>query len=158
MPSLSETAKDFLSQKRFAVAGVSRSGGGAPANIVYLKLRDAGYQVFPINPKAQEVEGDRCYPDLRSIPGSVDVVVVATRPEVADSIVRECSDLHISRVWMHRSFGTGSVADSAVDYCRENNIRVIAGGCPMMFCEPVDFGHKCMRWILSFTGRLPKQP
>jgi predicted CoA-binding protein len=156
MTTLHETVKDFLAQERFAVVGVSRSGGEA-ANFVYRKLRDAGYQVFPVNPKTQEVEGVPCYPDLKSLPGSVDVVVVATHPKVTDDVVRECGEMGISRVWMHRSFGAGSVSDSAVSFCRDHKIQVIAGGCPMMFCEPVDFGHKCMRWILNLTGGLPRQ-
>jgi hypothetical protein len=63
----------------------------------------------------------------------------------------------ISRVWLHRSFGQGSVSDPAVVFCRDNNINVIPSGCPMMFCEPVDFGHKCMRWPLNLTGGLQKQ-
>ena len=156
MPTLREAVEDFLAQKRIAVAGVSRSGGH-PANSVYRKLRNAGYQVFPTNPNAKEVEGDTCYPDLTSIPNGVDGVVIATPPRVTERIVRECAETGISRVWMHRSFGEGSVSKEAVSFCRENNITVIPGGCPMMFCDPVDIGHKCMRWFLGMTGRLPKQ-
>jgi hypothetical protein len=156
MPTLKEAVDDFLAQKRIAVAGVSRSGGEA-ANTVYRKLRGAGYQVFAVNPSADEVEGDTCYPNLKSIPGGVEAVVIATSPEVTESVVRDCAEQDISRVWMHRSFGKGSVSQAAADFCRDNNITVIPGGCPMMFCTPVDFGHRCMRWILNLTGGLPKQ-
>lgn len=155
MSELREAVESFLAQKRIAVAGVSRSKNEA-ANIVYRKLRDSGYQVFPVNPNASELEGETCYADLKSVPGGVDAVVIATHPRVAGQIVRECAELGISHVWMHRSFGRGSVSDDAVGYCREHGIRVIPGGCPMMFCEPVDFGHKCMRWISKLTGGLPK--
>jgi hypothetical protein len=153
---MNPTIENFLAQKRIAVAGVSRNPNGAVANLIYRKLREAGYEVFPINPKAERVEGDRCYADLKSIPQPVDGVVIATTPAVAERIVRECAAVGVSRVWMHRSFGTGSVSETAVKFCNENNITVIAGGCPMMFCEPVDFGHKCMRWILKWSGGLPK--
>ena len=156
MPTMNEAVETFLAQKRIAVAGVSRNKSEA-ANIVYRKLRASGYEVFPVNPNAQTVEGDNCYPDLGSVPGGVDGVVIATHPAVTEQVVRECADLGVSRVWMHRSFGQGSVSESAVDYCREKEIEVIAGGCPMMFCRPVDFGHKCMRWVLSVTGGLPKE-
>ncbi|MGD2216179.1 MAG: CoA-binding protein [Gemmatimonadales bacterium] len=153
---MQEAVQRFLAQKRIAVAGVSRNKSEA-ANVVYRKLRASGYEVFPVNPNAETVEGDACYPDLKSVPGGVDGVVIATRPAVTEQVVRECADLGVSRVWMHRSFGQGSVSESAVGYCRENGIEVIPGGCPMMFCQPVDFGHRCMRWILSVTGGLPKQ-
>lgn len=148
--------QDFLAQKRIAIAGVSRHPQGEAANVVYRKLREAGYQVFPINPNAERVEGDRCYPNLKSISPPVDAVVIATRPEAAEQLVHECAEIGVSRVWMHRSFGPGSVSDAATQFCRDNQITVIPGGCPMMFCQPVDFGHKCMRWILNLTGGLPK--
>jgi hypothetical protein len=148
--------EDFLAQKRIAVAGVSRNPQGEAANVIYRKLRAAGYEVFPVNPHAERVEGDRCYPDLKSIPPPVQGVVIATRPEAAEQLVHECADIGVSRVWMHRSFGTGSVSETATKFCRDHDIAVIPGGCPMMFCQPVDFGHKCMRWILSVTGGLPQ--
>jgi predicted CoA-binding protein len=156
MATMKEAVEAFLAQKRIAVAGVSRNKNEA-ANIVYRKLRSSGYEVFAVNPNAETVEGDSCYPDLRSVPGGVDGVVIATRPDVTEHVVRECAELGVPRVWMHRSFGEGSVSEGAVEYCREKGIDVIAGGCPMMFCQPVDFGHKCMRWILNLTGGLPKE-
>jgi len=155
MSRLDALVKDFLAQKRIAVAGVSRDTNQA-ANTVYKKLRGAGYQVFALNPNAQEVEGDACYPDLKALPEKADGIVISTPPEAADQIVRQCAEVGISRVWLHRSFGEGSVSPTAVKFCEENNISVIAGGCPMMFCKPVDFGHTCMRWALRLTGGLPK--
>jgi hypothetical protein len=151
-----EATREFLAQKSIAVAGVSRTEVDA-ANLVYRKLRSLGYQVFAVNPNAATVEGDPCYPDLKSIPAALDGVVIATRPEVAEQIVQECAELGITRVWLHRSFGAGSVSPKAVAFCHEHGITVIPGGCPQMFCEAADFGHRCMRWVLNVTGGLPRQ-
>jgi predicted CoA-binding protein len=156
MSTLNDLVADFLAQKRIAVVGVSRSGDVA-ANSIYKKLREAGYQVFAVNPKTEEVEGDKCYPNLQAIPNGVDGVVIGTHPRVTEQIVRDCAESGVSRVWIHRSFGQGSFSEAAVEYCQEHNITVIPAGCPMMFCQPVDFGHKCMRWVLNLTGGLPKQ-
>ncbi|MCK6621428.1 MAG: CoA-binding protein [Calditrichaceae bacterium] len=156
MPALKEKIADFLAQKRIAVAGVSRDPKGSAANLIYQKLKQSGYEVFALNPQADSVEGERCYPDVKSIAQGVDGVVIVTRPEAAERIVRECAEAGVPRVWMHRSFGAGSVSEAAAQFCAEHNISVIAGACPMMFCPPVDFGHKCMRWILGATGKLPK--
>ena len=145
----------FLAQKRIAVAGVSRSSD-QPANLNYRKLREQGHQVFAVNPRAEKVEGDPCYSDLSAVPGPIDAVLVATAPDATLAVVRECVDLGITRVWMHRSFGQGSVNDEAVALCREHGIAVIPGGCPMMFRAPVDVGHRCMRWLLRLTGGLPR--
>ncbi len=156
MPTLKDAVADFLAQKRIAVAGVSRSSSQA-ANMVYRTLRDRDYETFAVNPVTDEVEGDACYADLSSIPGGVDAVLIATTPRVAESVVRECANLGISRVWLHRSFGEGSVSDEAAEYCRSHNITVIAGGCPKMFVEGADLAHRCMRLAVSLTGGLPRE-
>ncbi len=154
MTRASATIEDFLAQRRIAVAGVSRNKNEA-ANAVYRKLRGAGYEVFAVNPNAQEVEGDTCFADLSSVPGGVDGVVIATHPAVSEQVARGCAEAGVTRVWIHRSFGQGSVSEEAVRVCKENGIAVIAGGCPLMFCEPVDIAHRCMRWFLGVRGRLP---
>jgi predicted CoA-binding protein len=157
MLTLEDKVTDFLNQKRIAVAGVSRTKQ-SPANLIYNKLKGAGYQVFAVNPNTATFQSDPCYADLKSITEGIDGVVIVTRPELTAEIVRQCADAGVSRVWMHQSFskGTTSVSDDAVRFCKEHSISVIDGACPMMFCHPVDFGHKCMRWVLHLTGGLPK--
>jgi len=131
MSTLKEAVDEFMTLDRIAVTGVSRSGKEA-ANAINKKMKGAGYTVFPTNPNADEVEGDSCFPDLKSIPEGVNGVVIATHPKDALDIVKECFQL-------------------------VNDIKVIPGGCPMMFVEKVDVGHKCMRWFLGVTGSLPKK-
>lgn len=155
--SLETKVHDFLAQKRIAVAGVSRNKSHHPAgNLIYRRLKKTGHEVFAVNPNMQSFEGDRCYPDLRSIPGGVDGVVIITRPETTEQIVRDCDTAGVRRVWMHQSMAKGSsVSPEAVEFCRQHGISVIAGACPMMFGEGVDFGHTCMRWMMKLTGGLP---
>jgi predicted CoA-binding protein len=155
MPNVPDTVAQFLSGRRIAVAGVSRESGQA-ANAVYRKLLDSGHEALPINPNASEVEGVRCYPDVGSIPGPIDGVVVATHRDVAADLVRQCADHGVRRVWFHRSFGQGSVSEEAILECRARGIECIVGGCPLMYCEPVDLGHRCMRWWLGRQGRIPR--
>jgi predicted CoA-binding protein len=157
LDTLDARVDDFLAQKRIAIAGVSRNKGTHPAgNLIYHRLKTTGHEVFAVNPHMQNFEGDRCYPDLRSIPGGVDGVVIITRPELTDRIVQDCVDAGVHRVWMHQSLGKGtSVSPAAVEYCRAHDISVIAGACPMMFGDGVDFGHTCMRWILKISRGLP---
>ena len=110
MPKIKEAASDSWAHRRVAVTGVSRHPGEHGGNVVYQRLRERGYEVFAVNPNADEVEGDRCYHDLGSIPGGVEAVVIATRPEIADETMRECDELGIEHVWMHRGPGAGSVS------------------------------------------------
>lgn len=155
MIPVKQAAQEFLAQKRIAVTGVSRSPKDHGANVVYKRLRDRGYTVFAINPHAEEVEGDRCYQDLASVPGGVEGVVIATSPAHADSTMREAVDLHIDHVWMHRGPGAGSVSEEATRYGRAHGVTVIDGGCPCMFDPTADTGHKVMH--LLGMGHLPKK-
>jgi predicted CoA-binding protein len=157
MTKIKDAASEFLANKRVAVTGVSRHPKDHGSNVVYKRLRERGYDVFAVNPNTDEIEGDRCYHDLRSIPGGVDAVVIATKPETAEDTMRECDDLGIKHVWMHRGPGPGSVSEAAAQYGRQHGIAVIDGGCPCMFNPTADFGHKVMRVMFKLNGNVPKE-
>jgi predicted CoA-binding protein len=154
---IAEAAAEFLANRRIAVTGVSRTPAGHGGNVVYQRLRERGYEVFAVNPGADEVEGDPCFRDLASIPGGVQAVVIATRPETASSTMRECVELGIEHVWMHRAFGAGSVSAEAAGYGRERGISVIDGGCPLMFGPASDGGHRTMRFFCTLAGTVPRR-
>lgn len=154
MVQVPKAVSEFLGGKRFAVAGVSRSGN-LPANAIFRRLRDSGYDAIPVNPSATSVEDVPCYPDLGSIPGKVDGVIVATHPDVSLQLVRQCADVGVKNVWFHRSFGSGSVSDAAVEECGKLGISCLVGGCPLMYCGPVDPFHRLMRWWLGLRRRIP---
>ena len=156
MQKTKDVATEFLDHKRVAVTGVSRHPESHGSNVVYKRLRDRGYEVFAVNPNADAVEGDHCYQDLKSVPGGVDWVVIGTRPETAEDTMRECVDLGITRVWMHRSFGAGSVSNTATAYGRDHGVRVIDGGCPCMYDPTADPGHKVMKAMLTLTRKMPR--
>ncbi len=156
MTSIKEAATEFLSQRRIAVTGVSRDPANHGSNVVYSRLRDRGYEVFAVNPNAEEVEGDKSYPSLASIPGGVDAVVIGTKAETGEQTIEECAELGIKHVWMHKAFGPGSVSEKAVDYGRSAGIQVIDGACPCMFDPTADGGHKVMRVMLNLAGKLPR--
>lgn len=156
MDPIKAAATAFLDQRRVAVTGVSRQGRDHGSNTVYRRLRDRGYDVFAINPNADEVEGDLCYPDLKSVPGGVEAVVIGTRPEVAEQTMRDCVELGIGHVWMHRGPGPGSVSPEAARYGREHGVKVIDGGCPLMFDPAADLVHKAMRVVFAGLGKVPR--
>lgn len=160
MAKIDELVKDFLAQKKIAVVGVSdkRETG---CNLSYKKFKDAGYQVYGVNPRITTFEGDPCYPDLKSLPEKPEAVFILTNPKVTEQIVQECVDLGVKHVWMHCMMGTkpglatsmSSVSDEAVKMCRENGIAVIPGTCPNQFLKP-DFAHGMMRGLWRTFGFL----
>jgi predicted CoA-binding protein len=157
MESVKTAAEEFLSHRRVAVTGVSRNAGSHGSNVVYQRLKQRGYDVYAVNPNTESVEGDRAYPDLHAIPGGVEAVVIGTRPERALATVQECEELGIKDVWMHRSFGGGSVSDQATAYGREHGMTVIDGGCPLMFEPTSDPGHKVIKLVCRMNHHLPSK-
>ena len=155
MTTLREAAEEFLAQPRIAVAGVSRDPK-QPANLIYRRLRDTGHEVYAVNPAAERVEGDRAYASARELPEGVDGVVVVTPPEAAVGIVEDCAAAGIPRVWLPRGLGPGSSSPEAVRRGAELGVSVIPGGCPNMFGETSDPGHRCILAMLRVGGRIPR--
>ena len=152
-----DAATEFLALTRVAVTGVSANPSGHGSNAVYTRMRDRGYEVFPVNPNSPSAEGDKTYPDLRSVPDGVQAVVIGTRPDRAGATMQEAIDLGITHVWMHRAFGSGSVSDPATALGRSSGVTVIDGGCPLMFGPTSDGGHRFMCTLLTMAGKVPKQ-
>ncbi len=160
MSKMDDLVRDFLVQKKIAVVGVSdkRETG---CNLNYKKFKDAGYQVYAVNPHISIYDGNPCYPDLKSVPDELDAVFILANPKVTEQIVRQCVDLGIKHVWMHCMMGTKpglaasmtSVSDEAVKLCQGNGIAVIPGTCPNQFLNP-DFGHAMMRGLWKMLGFL----
>ena len=144
--------EDFLAQRRIAVAGYSTQKN-QPANAIYDRLEKNGYEVYAINPKAQEVDDVPCYPDLHALPVRPDAVMICTPPGATRQVLEDCHQLGISRAWIHRSIDQGSYDESAERYAREKGIALIPIGCPMMHLEP-DIFHRCMRWVMDWRGKL----
>lgn len=153
--NLDRAVDRFMAARRIAVAGFSRHPQ-SPANLVYRRLAAAGHEVFAVNPAASEIDGETCHPDLKSIPGALEAVFVATAPRATEQVVRECADFGIGQVWIHRAFGHGSCSAEAARLCHERGISLIDGACPLMFYPPVDIFHRCFRTVLRLTGGLPR--
>jgi uncharacterized protein len=153
MSAFLEAAAAFLTHRRVAVAGLSRDKPN-PGNFIYRRLKQQGFDVFPVHPEARVIEGDACYPSLAEVPGGVDAVIVATHPDVTTQVVKDCVAAGVRNVWLHRSVGAGSVSAEAIALCEKHGVALLDGGCPLMVLEP-DIVHRCMRWLLDARGRLP---
>ncbi len=140
-----ESVTNFLAGHRLAVVGASdeRSNfGGA----IYRELLEHGYEPVAVNPNATSVGGDPCYPDLASVPGAVDGVIVMVGPTAAVDLVRSAIDRGIQRVWLFKGLGApGSMSEEAAALCHQAGVEVVEGACPMMFLEPVGWFHRIHR-------------
>jgi predicted CoA-binding protein len=157
MVAVKDAAAEFLQARRIAVTGVSRTPGSHGGNAVFQGLRKRGFEVFAVNPNADQVEGGRSYHSISEIPNGVDAVVIAAAPGTAQGTVEECERLGIRKVWLHRSIGGGSVSQPAAQYARDHGLNVICGGCPLMFGADADRGHRMMRVVCTWTGAVPRK-
>jgi uncharacterized protein len=154
MTSVPAAIAAFLAGKPIVVAGVSRSGK-APANAIFRRLRAGGYEPIPVNPKASEIEGQTCYLNVESVPGPIHGVMVVTHPSNSADVARAALERGVKHIWFHRSFGEGSVSAEALAICRAGGVEPIVGGCPLMYCPPIDPGHRLFRWWLRMQHRVP---
>lgn len=124
---MEQLVKDFLSQKSFAVAGSFRNQS-KHAYRIFKTLREKGYQVYPVNPGMSEVEGVRCYSNVKDIPEAVDVMNIVTPAKITANIVRDCKERSISRVWIQ----PGAESKEVIEFCQNNKIEIIHGLCVML--------------------------
>ncbi|HVN54251.1 MAG TPA: CoA-binding protein [Anaerolineaceae bacterium] len=141
---------DFLSQPALAIVGVSR-GGKKFGNAILRELKSSGYKVYPVHPAAETLEGERCYPNLKSLPETVGGVVVVVPPAQSEKVVRDAAEAGIPRIW----FQQGAESDAAVQAAQASGMRVVSGECILMFANSPVFFHKIHRFVNRVVGKLP---
>jgi predicted CoA-binding protein len=143
--------QNFLSQKSLAVIGVSRNNKEF-ANSAYRLLKSRGYTVYPINPFTEQVEGDRCYPNIKLLPERVNAALVMLPPEKTMKVLPEITEAGVEHVWLQQQ----TDSPQAIQFCKDRKINVVYGECIMMFSEPLTFPHGLHRWGKKVFGSLPK--
>jgi hypothetical protein len=141
----------FVAQKHLAVVGVSRSGKKF-GNMAYRELKSRGYQVYPVHPSAQTLEGDRAYASMKDLPAGIGGVVAIVPPASTVKVVDEAHAAGIPRIWMQQ----GSESKEALRLCQDYGMEEVHGECILMFAEPVSFGHRLHRWVKGLLGGMPR--
>jgi len=141
LPIARDNANDFLAHKRLALVGLSRNPKDF-SRYIYNELRQRGYDVVPVNPNVEEVDGVRCFARLQDVAPPVEGALVMTAANQSEGVVHDCAEAGIDRVWLHRGAGAGSVSQAAVDFCEKRGMRLVAGYCPYMFLSKASFFHR----------------
>ncbi|MBI4295140.1 MAG: CoA-binding protein [Chloroflexi bacterium] len=142
---------DFLAQRKLAVVGVFRSGKGF-GNAACKELKTKGYRLFAINPRAESIGSERCYPSLSALPEPVDGVLVVVSPAETEQVVRDAAAAGIRRVWLQQ----GARSEAAVRFCQDNGISVVHGECILMLAQPTALYHRMHRLVWRLLGKLPR--
>lgn len=125
----------MLDAEVFAVAGASRDTEKYGYKVFH-DLKRAGKTVYAVNPHADTVDGDPCYPSLFALPEVPQVVSVVTSPAATETVVRECAARGIRHIWMQ----PGAESTAAIQFCHDNGIAVVAGSpCILVGLRTHDF-------------------
>ncbi len=141
----------FVAEKTLAVAGLSRDEKSFSA-AAFKELRTKGYKLYPVNPNASTILGEKCYPSVSALPGKVGGVLVFTSPAHTEKVVREAAAAGIRRIWIQQ----GAQSEAAVRFCADNKLPAVTKQCIMMFVEPVSSIHAFHRWVKKLFGGMPR--
>lgn len=142
--------EDFVAQPTLAVVGVSSKGQGF-GNMAMKELKTKGYHMIPVHPTAQTLEGERCYPNLTSLPEKPGGLLISVTPSQTEKVVREAHAAGITRIWLQQ----GAQSPDAIQYCEQNGLSVVHGKCIMMYAKPGGM-HKFHHWVNGLFGVLYK--
>jgi predicted CoA-binding protein len=151
-----DVINDFLAQKRIAIVGISRDRASTSVALCE-ELHRRGYDIVPVNPNVTEFSGQRCFSRVQDIEPPVQAALLMTPPEVTETVVRDCDEAGVRRIWMYRGLGKGSVSLAAIAFCRDRGIQVVPGQCPFMFLPEAAGVHRFHGFIRKITGRYPRQ-
>lgn len=147
--------QEFLQGKRIALVGVSSH----PEDFSRFMMREllrCGYDVIPVHPGIEEIEGRKAFARVQDIPEPVDGALVMTNPEVSKQIAQDCVEAGIRRIWLHKGLGgAGAVSKEAVSFCQEQQLDVVAGQCPLMFLEKPAWFHRAHAALKKIAHTYP---
>jgi len=146
-----ESIEIFLESRKIAVAGVSantKKFGYA----VFNELRQKGFDICPINPKLEELDGIKCYASVNQIPDGYQKLFIVTPKTETDRIIEDAARKGIKHIWVQQMSNTTETKKIAKD----NGVELIDKECIFMFAEPVNSIHKFHRGLWKLFGLLPK--
>ena len=151
---MKQTIQSFIDEPKIAIVGASKNKDNFGKYLLE-ELTKQEYEVHPVNPKCEEINGISCVPTVKELPDDVEGAILAVPNTLTLDIVRECINSPIRRVWMVKGVGTGAYSEEAHNLCKESGIEVVYGFCPMMFFGKG--GHKFHLWIRKTFGKVPAE-
>jgi predicted CoA-binding protein len=137
----------FWTHSSFAFVGHSAKKGFP--RISYAEAKRSGKKVFAVDASVDEIDGDKTYPDLRSLPDKVDGVVVEVPREETLEWVRQAADAGIKNVWVHMNRDT----PEAVEFARQKGLNILTGTCAVMYVSQGFTYHSIHKWVNKLFGK-----
>jgi len=141
----------FLAPRKMAVAGASRNPkkfGG----YVFAELKQKGFELYPINPNADEIQGVKCFKSVEELPADVTHLLILTPKTQTEEVSQAAAKKGFEMVWIQQTSDT----PEALKAFDDAKIPVISKKCIMMFASPVKGGHSFHRFFVKAFGGYPK--
>jgi uncharacterized protein len=146
--------QDFLALRRIAMVGVSRHTQDF-SRALFREMCTRGYDMVPVNPAANEIEGKECFENLQVVKPPVEGALIMTPSYETVRVVQDCIEANIGKVWLYRAGGQGAASPEAVTLCKQYGAQVVEGHCPFMFFPSTNFIHRAHGFLLKLGGRYP---
>src|SRR4030095_2787893 len=139
---------EFIKLNTFAIIGVSAKKKKF-GNEIMKQMLKCGLKIYSVHRNAIEIDGERCYPDLESLPEKPEGVIISIKPAETEKAVKDIAHSGIKHIWMQQ----GSESKTAIEYCNAHGIKVISKQCMLMFINNSGFLHSFHKWIWGFSNR-----
>lgn len=136
----------FLGSKTLAISGVSRNPQKF-GNVVFRTLKEKGFQIFPVNPNTDTIDGDTCYRSVKNLPADLSTLLIVNHKRDTASVMKEAIEKGFRHIWIQR----GCESDEALQLAQENNINLVAKACFLMYANPKGI-HKFHQTLAKWFG------
>lgn len=143
--------EEFMLSDKIAVAGVSRDPKKF-SRVMYKTLKGKNFNLVPINPNIEEIDGEKCYKSVEELPGDIKRLLITTPKEQTEKVVKEAIDKEIEMVWIQQ----GSNTKSAFETAEKSDMKVVNNECILMFAKPVKGIHGIHKFLRTVFGGMPK--
>lgn len=142
--------EEFFAQPAIGIVGVSRNIKKF-GYLVYKEMHAKGFNVYPVNPNTETIDGQACYKTIEDLPADAKSVVLLSKKEITPGLVNQASEKGIKNIWVQQGSQTPDIIEKAIS----GPLNIIYGNCILMFAKPSG-GHSIHRFILKLFGKLPK--
>ena len=139
--------ESFWENRSYAVVGHAARKNFP--RLTYRGLKKLGKVVYPVDPSSAEIEGDRAYGNLESLPQKVDAVVLEVPKEETRDWVEKAAQAGITEAWIHMNRET----PEALELAKQKGMHVRSGTCAVMYLKPGPTYHSIHKWINKVAGK-----
>jgi uncharacterized protein len=145
--------RQFLAPKKLAVVGASRNPKKFGGTVIQ-ELKDKAFELYPVNPNTDEIQGLKCYRSVESLPDDVQHLLMVVPKTESVSVARQIAGKGVKMVWVQQMSDT----PEGIQILEDAGISVISKKCILMFAEPVKGPHQFHRFFVKLFGAYPKSP